>query len=390
MNFFVYIIIAGIIQSYILVFFLLLSKRGNKKANRILGILILFFSTTMNHFVFYALGVYNNYPHLLLIFEPLIFTYGPLFLFYERTLTSKNYSFSKTRFLHFIPLLVCFAFYTPFYLRSTELKSLFLSNYQLLIDIARNVEIVHIIQMFIYLLIINFDLKKYHNRILKSYSSLEKINLNWLRLMVFLFMAVYAVVVVVLIFELLGFREFANIYGTKIIGVLIALCVYYIGYRGLFQPEIFIAFENDESEKKPLDITYTGNLEVEINEPIDEEKIKKLLDFMQEKKPYLKEDLTLPDLASQMGVSRNQLSSLINDGIGENFFMFINKYRVEEVKLQLVNPVNKNYTIMAIAYDAGFRSKSSFNNIFKKFTNKTPTEYRSSLTYEDVEALVEE
>ncbi len=390
MNFFVYIIIAGIIQSYILVFFLLFSKRGNKKANRILGILILAFSTTMNHFVFYALDVYNNLPHLILIFDPLIFTYGPLFLFYERTLTSKNYIFSKAKLFHFIPFVACIAFYSPFYLRSTQLKSLFLGNFQILIDIARNVEIAHLVQIFIYLFIINSDLKKYHNQILKSFSSLEKINLNWLRLMVFLFMAVYFVVVIFLALELLGYRDFANFYGTKIIGALIALCVYKIGYHGLFQPEIFVSFDNDELEEKSSNISHTQNLDVELNDHIDEEKIQKLLDFMDKKKPYLKDDLTLPDLANQMGVSRNQLSSLINDGIGENFFMFINKYRVEEVKLQLVNPANKNYTIMAIAYDAGFKSKSSFNNIFKKFTNQTPTEYRNSLTYQEVETLAEE
>ena len=378
MNILIYIIITGIIQGHILAFYLLLSNKGNKKANKILGLLILSFSITISHFVFYALSTYNNYPHLLLIFEPLIFTFGPLFLFYERTLISKNYIFSKTKFFHFIPAITCLAFYSPFYFSGANVKLLFVTNnsYQILIDISRNVEIIHLIQMFIYLIIINKDLKKYHNQILKSYSSLEKINLNWLKLIVILFMSVYAVVVFLLFFEILGFWEFSAIYGTKIIGVLVSLCVYIIGYRGLVQPEIFVSFENEETESKQTSKS-------EVAKTFDNGSMTALLDFMLDKKPYLKEDLTLAELAKQIGFSRNQLSALINSGTGENFYMFINKYRVEEVKRQLANSEKSHYTILAIAFESGFPSKSSFHNIFKKFTGITPMEFRNSLTIQE-------
>jgi AraC-like DNA-binding protein len=78
-------------------------------------------------------------------------------------------------------------------------------------------------------------------------------------------------------------------------------------------------------------------------------------------------------------MSRNQLSELINSRMGCNFYDFVNKYRIEDVKQLMVDPKYKNFTILAIALEAGFPSKSTFNSIFKKFTGLTPSEYKSGL-----------
>ena len=100
---------------------------------------------------------------------------------------------------------------------------------------------------------------------------------------------------------------------------------------------------------------------------------------MEKEKPYHNTELTLTSLASQVNIGRNQLSELINTGTGGNFYDFVNKYRVDEVKQLMENPKYKDYTILAIAFEAGFPSKSTFNSIFKKYTGKTPTEYRNEL-----------
>ena len=98
------------------------------------------------------------------------------------------------------------------------------------------------------------------------------------------------------------------------------------------------------------------------------------------KKPYLDPELTLSQLAKDLSISRSQLSQLINDGIGENFYDFVNKYRVEQVKKLMIDPQVKNYNMLGIALEAGFKSKSTFNLIFKRFTGLTPTEYRKNQT----------
>ncbi|HTJ52679.1 MAG TPA: helix-turn-helix domain-containing protein [Cyclobacteriaceae bacterium] len=101
---------------------------------------------------------------------------------------------------------------------------------------------------------------------------------------------------------------------------------------------------------------------------------------MVEKKPYLDAELTLSTLAKDLSMSRNQLSHLINVGVGANFYDFVNKYRVEEVKRLMTDPQVKNFNLLGIALEAGFKSKSTFNLIFKRFTGLTPTEYRKNST----------
>jgi AraC-like DNA-binding protein len=109
------------------------------------------------------------------------------------------------------------------------------------------------------------------------------------------------------------------------------------------------------------------------------EALQRLKRHLEETKPYLNETLTLTELAAQLGITRNQLSSLINSTTGENFYTFINKYRIEEVKRLIANPKNMNFTILSLAHEAGFSSKSAFQAVFKKFTGLTPSEYRNTL-----------
>jgi AraC-like DNA-binding protein len=78
-------------------------------------------------------------------------------------------------------------------------------------------------------------------------------------------------------------------------------------------------------------------------------------------------------------MNRGQLSQLINDGLGDNFYDFVNKYRVDEVKRLMTDPKAKNFNLLGIALEAGFKSKSTFNLIFKRFTGLTPSEYRKNL-----------
>jgi len=70
---------------------------------------------------------------------------------------------------------------------------------------------------------------------------------------------------------------------------------------------------------------------------------------------------------------------VLNEKHGRNFFTFINEYRVREVISRINDPKFQHYTILAIAFDSGFNSKSTFNSIFKSYTGKTPSQYRSDI-----------
>src|SRR5690625_577176 len=101
---------------------------------------------------------------------------------------------------------------------------------------------------------------------------------------------------------------------------------------------------------------------------------------MKANKPYLESDLTLPKLAEELDLSTHHLSQVINEMHGKNFFNFINKYRVAEVKRKIQDPEFQNYSLLGIAYESGFNSKSAFNRVFKNVTGMTPSEYRRSLS----------
>lgn len=88
-----------------------------------------------------------------------------------------------------------------------------------------------------------------------------------------------------------------------------------------------------------------------------------LNEYMQEERPYLDPQLTLPKLAENLNIPANYVSQIINDTFGHNFFDYINSYRVDEVKSKMTDPKFKNYSLLGVAYDSGFNSKSAFNRI---------------------------
>jgi YesN/AraC family two-component response regulator len=88
----------------------------------------------------------------------------------------------------------------------------------------------------------------------------------------------------------------------------------------------------------------------------------------------------LSSLARELSLNRRQLSQLINGGMDDNFYNFVNKFRVEEVKKLMVDPQYHNFNMLGLALEAGFKSKSTFNLIFKRFTGLTPSEYKKNLS----------
>ncbi|QZT37252.1 helix-turn-helix domain-containing protein [Halosquirtibacter xylanolyticus] len=110
--------------------------------------------------------------------------------------------------------------------------------------------------------------------------------------------------------------------------------------------------------------------------PEEEELIVHLKKCMTDKELYLDVKLTLSDLAKEINVTPNQLSHLLNEVVGRAFYDFVNDYRIEEVKKRLVDPIYHHHTIISIAWDCGFNSKSAFNRIFKTNTGMTPSAFR--------------
>ncbi len=96
---------------------------------------------------------------------------------------------------------------------------------------------------------------------------------------------------------------------------------------------------------------------------------------MREEAPYLNPDLSLRSLAALVDMNPNQLSWLLNESLGKNFNEFINHYRVETFKSLAKDPANANITVIGLAYESGFNSKTVFNTYFKRESGFTPKEF---------------
>lgn len=101
----------------------------------------------------------------------------------------------------------------------------------------------------------------------------------------------------------------------------------------------------------------------------------KLAQLMSSKEPFLNPELTLRDLAQMLDIPPNQLSQLLNDGFNQNFSEFVNSYRLNTFKQKVANPKERHLTLLALAYDSGFNSKTVFNTFFKKSMGITPSAY---------------
>jgi YesN/AraC family two-component response regulator len=145
-------------------------------------------------------------------------------------------------------------------------------------------------------------------------------------------------------------------------------------FKALRNPEIFSAWKEKEIEETAQTPKYVLPV-------LNNEKkliLDKLQQHMQSAKPFLEPELTLDELAIQLSVKPKILSQTINELLQQNFFEFINSYRIEEAKRLLTNPKDKKITVLEVMYEVGFNSKSSFNTIFKKNTGLTPSEFKKN------------
>ena len=152
--------------------------------------------------------------------------------------------------------------------------------------------------------------------------------------------------------------------------IIICFIIYWLAYIVILKRNLFAipTFENKpEKEEKNLlsdkaDIHY-----------------QKLLSLLQTEKLYQDAQLNMDILSQKMGLSNGYLSKIINQKEGKNFYEFINSYRIEAVKANLNNPDYSHYSILGIGLEAGFKSKSTFNSVFKKMTGMTPSAFKKGL-----------
>jgi AraC-like DNA-binding protein len=347
---------------------LLINNRSVRKsrANIFLSVLLLAITFSIFHNR-YAGFVINHFAATIYnVGDPTFLMIAPLLWFYIEELTGSRVTFSIKSFLHFIPALGIIGCSFTFHLITPE------STFGQVIAKHESLPtiffwIVMVIQFSWYQWFIHRKRQAYQRLIKQEVSNTEDVNISWVRF----FMVVFLIINVFFLFGLFAVIHLDyTMWLWKGAGVLFSLSIFALGYKGILQREIFFT----EVITRPI-----------LDEPVaistkpDQQLIDKAIAYMEQKKPYLDPELSLSNLAKALEMSRSQLSQLINEGVGENFYDFVNKYRVEEVKRLMTDFKAKNFNLYGIALEAGFKSKSTFNLIFKRFTGLTPTEYRKNI-----------
>lgn len=204
--------------------------------------------------------------------------------------------------------------------------------------------------------------------------SSKDINLDWLGKLIPIFGVIWTVLILIAVTHHV-FHLFSMAFCTDGLFLSLSGFIILIGYFGLKQKEVFISYPAGENGEAAAEnkIKYGSSS----MQDAELQKCFRMIGvYMEKDKPYLDSDLTLPKLAEKLNVPTHHLSQVINEIHGQNFFDFINKYRVEEVKRKMHDSGFEKYSLLGIAMESGFNSKSAFNRVFKKFTGSTPSTFR--------------
>jgi len=371
------IIIIGSVQAFFLAIFVY-SKKNKSTADYVLGFWLLFICVHLLQQYLLVTGFQSTYPFYITLGFSFPLLQGPLMFLYVATTTSQNNRFKSVYWFHSLPFLI-FSLYSilDFYFH-IEIKNMFNSDENIFtaISLARSYTI--LISGPLYVILSLFMLRKYRKNIAENFSYTEQISLNWLRYVVLGFGFVWLLVIFLSLF--FTFPVIANSVLGKMIYISLTIMVFFVGYNGIKQQVIYKS--NPLTKIKVYD-AYPTDLTINkeqykhsvLTQKEAKEYLGKMLDYFKNEKPYLNGKLSLNDVAKHLDISTNHLSQIINEQLGKNFYDFVNEYRIQEVKSLLCDSEYKNLTLVAIAFESGFNSKTSFNVVFKKITGLTPSQY---------------
>lgn len=353
----------------------LATKHRNRTANRLLAIAMLAFSIYMGSAVYHAAGLVPFFPHFFGVAFPMPMLYGPLIYLYAVAASDGTRRLRLRDGLHFLPFAAVVLVGLPTYLQSGAEKIALHTAMQrgAVPRLFQIIDLLKLVSGVTYATATLLFLRRHRDRVKASYSSLERVNLQWL---LWLAGAAAAIWMLAVVFEL---SEQAHrplpARGDDLIALAIAVLVYAIGYMALRQPEIF-RFEAGEEHTPAPDMAAPRYERSGLGDREASNLKEALLAAMDAERPWLESGLTLADLASRLSTTPHKLSEVLNSQLGQTYYDFVNGYRVREVQRRLASPEGGNLTLLALALDAGFTSKSTFNLVFKKHTGRTPSDYR--------------
>lgn len=359
---------------------LLLFKRNKSSSDTFLLLWMILNAAHLSLFYLLHTGDIYNYPFLLGLQFPLPLLHGVLLYYYVSAVTNQFPKNKKIALLHLLPALATLIYLIPFYFSPANYKIEVFKNdgkgYELFLGI---ILLSTIIVGIVYVVWTILLLRNHKKQIRDQFSDLEEIDLKWLQLLVYGLGIIWLIVII--------FQNDIFIHLGQAVFVVL------VGFFGIQQKNIFKSERRREHINESIDNKLANKLSDTQEELVNKEKYissglsdenearyyTSLTELIENEKVYTDPELSLSDLAEKLKIHPNYLSQIINKKENKNFYAYINDYRIEEFKKLISDPENRKFTLISVAYDCGFNSKSSFNRYFKKSTNLTPSQYVKAL-----------
>ncbi|MBP0903809.1 helix-turn-helix domain-containing protein [Mariniflexile gromovii] len=358
-NVFNVLILAGIIHGLIFSFIIFLNKNLKSSTNYLLAFTILSLAFSNLQYWFIDTGIIPRYlydkNHLLFI--PFEFLMLPFFFLFVKSYLNKKIGKYEKVYL-FIPftLSILYLFFRSFL--NIELK--IAKFFNLIIEYMSMIFSIIVIVLVFRMLIV------YEKNNSSYVASSVIIKTKWLKRILYIGLLLctlwFASLNLLETFFDKGYYKFYPLW----IGV--AILIYWIGYSAILQKQLF----NERKEIRDKKLKTLKDNEISFS-------YTKIDSLIINNKLHLNPNLSLKIISRELNLSEGYISQLINKNSGLNFNDYINLLRVNDAKDMIVNGEYNSYTILAIGLEAGFNSKSSFYTAFKKFTEKTPVEYKKSV-----------
>ncbi|MBO0931559.1 helix-turn-helix domain-containing protein [Fibrella aquatilis] len=374
------VILLGVVQGFFLAINCFSISRRGQPAHTLLGWLLVSVCLTVVEVLLCYSDTIASVPYLIGFSEPFNFVFPPLFYFYTVALARPNFRWKASFNWAFLPALLHAIYLIPFvaqsntwllqtveiaYRRATQTDAVFrdlwwASSYKPFYQVFKYLLASYQIG---YLLLTLRLISQ-----LKQKDEATKISLEWVRQLCLSFL------LVIVVYAVLTFYYQSDV-GDVYIATCVSLVFFTMSFRLISQSKILARQAMNDGTATLPRVKYEKTA---LDEQTSIQTLNRLLNYMEREKPYRQNNLTLSVLASQLATAPHHLSQVINQYCSQNFFDFINAYRVQEIQSKLVVPQYSHIKIEEIAYESGFNSKSAFNAAFKKMTQQTPSQYRKT------------
>lgn len=381
LNFWIVVFGFGALQGYFFAGILFFQQRGNLRANRWLSLIVLLVAYFLTVEVFRQSGLYPRFPHTIGTGMPFWYLLGPLLYFYVKLLLNTEYRFSPRHSLHLLPFAQHVYRARRFYMLPGETKIRLLQSAS---DVPAGFDIIYIILAGLLLSYLGVCI-----RLLRRVQPVQEgrdnrqAGIAWLKRLLIAF-AIYIIFDTIAGHLLIFFRQGLEMM-TLTTMLVMSVFIQIVAFTAVRHPEKLFPPPQVLSPEALPPLMDNGSPDAAVprqkyqNSALTDEDaeyyLANLRNIMDQERPYLNSELKLADLAGMLDISIHHLSQLLNQKLGLNFYDFVNEYRIREIQRRLLDPAYKAYTILGVAFDAGFSSKTSFNRLFKKHTGFTPTEY---------------